>query len=76
MLNLIPDADGLNDRQLFDIPLEHELLLDDLVVPMPSDTPDLQQVFCIIADDHQQQIQYTVEDDAYSAYHDIHDKLV
>lgn len=76
MLNLKPDSDGLNDRQLFDFPPERELLLDDLVVPMPSDTPDLQQIFTIIADNHQQQIQYTLQGEAYSAYRDIHDKLV
>ena len=29
MLNLKPDSDGLNDRQLFDFPPECELLLDD-----------------------------------------------
>ena len=33
-------------------PPEREVLFDDLVVPMPSDTPDLHQVFCIIADNH------------------------
>ena len=41
MLNLTSDSDGLNDRQLFDFPPECELLLGDLVVPMPSDTRDL-----------------------------------
>ena len=58
-------------QQLFHFPPERELLLDDLVVPMPSDTPNLQQVFCIIADNHQRQVQYTPESDAYSAYCDI-----
>ena len=71
MLNLTPGADGLNNHKLFDFPPECELLLDDLVVPMPSDTPNLQQVFCIIADNHQRQVQYTPEGDAYSAYCDI-----
>ena len=64
MLNLTPDSDGLNDRQLFDFPPDRELLLDDLVVPMPSHTPDLQQIFTIIADNHQQQIQYTLQGEA------------
>ena len=63
-------------QQLFHFPPERELLLDDLVVPMPSDTPDLQQVFCINTDNHQQQMQYTLEGDAYSAYRDIDDKVV
>ena len=67
MLNLTPDSDGLNDHQLFDFPPERELLLDDLVVPMPLHTPDLQQIFTIIADNHQQQIQYTLQGEAYSA---------
>ena len=43
MLTLTPDADCLNDRQLFQFPPECELLLDDLVVPMPSHTPDLSE---------------------------------
>ena len=43
ILTLTPDADGLNDRQLFHFPPERELLLDNLVVPMPSDTPDLSE---------------------------------
>ena len=32
MLNLVPDADSLNDRQLVDFPPERELLLDELEV--------------------------------------------
>ena len=39
MLNLAPDADGLNDRQLFDFPPERELLLEDMIVPMPPPHP-------------------------------------
>ena len=53
MLNLVPDADGLNDRQLFDFPPERELLPDDLVVPIPSDTLDLLQTFLAVYDNHQ-----------------------
>ena len=39
MLTKAPDADGLNDRQLFDFPPERELYLEELKVPMPSNIP-------------------------------------
>ena len=39
MLNHVPNADGLNDRQLFDFLPEREMLLDEFVVQMPADTP-------------------------------------
>ena len=51
------------------------MLLDKLVVPMPSDTPDLSDIFEIIADNHETQV-YTLENEAYIAFRDIHDKLV
>ena len=76
MLNLIPDADGLNDRQLVDFPPERELLLDELVVPMPSDTPNLEQISKNIADNHEETLTYTLEEEAYATYREAHDKLV
>ena len=76
MLNLAPDADGLNDRQLVDFPPERELLLNELVVPMPPDTPDLRDVFHIISDSHKDTLIYTLEGESYVAYCDIHDRLV
>ena len=68
MLNLVPDADGLNDRQLFDFPPERELLLDDLVVPMPPDTPDLLQTIVAVYNNHHVNQVYTLEGGAYAAY--------
>ena len=44
-MNNSHDADGLNDRQLFDFPPEREVFLADLEVPMPQDTPDLFELF-------------------------------
>jgi len=76
MLNIAPDADGLNDRQLVDFPPEREMLLDELVVPMPLNTPDLQEIFLKIADNHQEMQVYNLEGDAYCAYRETHDKLV
>ena len=76
MLNLTPDADGLNDRQLVDFPPEREMLLDELVVPMPSDTPNLLEIFETIADNHEDTLTYTLENEAYTAFRDIHDRLV
>ena len=67
MLNLVPDADGLNDRQLFDFPPERELLLDDLEVPMPPETPDLLQTFLAVYNHHDCQT-YTLEGDVYAKY--------
>ena len=76
MLNLTPDADGLNDRQLVDFPPEREMFLDELVVPMPSDTPDLLEIFETIAKNHDDTLIYTLENEAYTAFKDIHDRLV
>ena len=76
MLNLVPDADGLNDRQLFDFPPERELLLDDLEVPMPPDTPDLLQTFLAVYDNHHDRQAYTLEGDAYAKFRQTHDRLV
>ena len=76
MLNNVPDADGLNDRQLFDFPPERELLLDDLVIPIPTDTPDLLQTFLAVYDNHKETHIYTLEGDAYSEYRQTHDRLV
>ena len=42
-------SDNFSHRQLFDFPSVCELLLDDFVVPMSSDTLELQHTFRIIA---------------------------
>lgn len=76
MLNLTPDADGLNDPQLVDFPSEREMLLDELVVPMPSDTPDLLEIFETIAENHGDTLIYTLENESYTAFRGIHDRLV
>ena len=62
LLNIAPDADGLNDRQLVDFPSEREMLLDELVVPMPLNTPDLQEIFLKIPDNHQEMPVYSPAD--------------
>ena len=76
MLNLVPDADGLNDCQLFDFPPEREMLLDDLVVPMPADTPDLLQTFLAVYNNHKDAVTYTLEGEVYMEYQQTHDQLV
>ena len=76
MLNHVPDADGLNDCQLFDFPPEREILLDELVVPMPADTPDLLQTFLALYENHKDNVTYTLEGDAYTEYAQTHDLLV
>ena len=76
MLNQVPDADGLNDRQLFDFPPERELLLDELVVPMPPDTPDLLKLFLSVYKNHKENHTYTLEGEFYSEYRKLHDRLV
>ena len=45
-------SDDFSDCQLFDFPPECELLLDNLVVPMSSDTLELQHTFRIIAESY------------------------
>ena len=75
MLNLVPDADGLNDRQLFDFTPERELL-DELQVPMPPDTLDIFEVFLEIHENHKDSVVYTLEDEAYTEYRTTHDRLV
>lgn len=76
MLTKSPDADGLNDRQLFDFPPEREVLLDDLKVPMPDDTPSLVDTFLEIMKNHKEAKLYTFEGSAYAAFRDIHDGLI
>ena len=76
MLRSKNDADGLNDRQLFDFPPERELLLDELKVPMPSDTPDLKQIFLTLQQAHQTHKLYTMEEEAYDLFRDADDQLV
>ena len=68
MLYLVPGADSLNDRQLFDFPPECKLFLDDLEVPMPPDTPDLLQIFLAVYDNHRGHQIYTLNGDAYANY--------
>jgi len=52
------------------------MLLDELVVPVPLNTPDLQDIFLKIADNHQEMQVYSLEGDAYCAYMETRDKLV
>ncbi len=77
MLNLVPDADGLNDRQLFDFPPERELHLDELKVPMASDTPDLLSLFSAVYDHHTTGlVEYHLQGEAFKLYEKTHDELV
>ena len=70
------DADGLNDRQLFDFPPERELLLNELVVPMPADTPDLKSILNAVRLAHVSAEMYTLEGEAYELFRMCHDELV
>ena len=77
MLNEVPDADGLNDRQLFDFPPERNIFLDELVVPTPPHTPDLFELFSTIHEVHKSNVvQYSLEGRAYEIYREFHDQLV
>ncbi len=77
MLNLVPDADGLNDRQLFDFPPERELHLDELKVRMASDTPDLLSLFSAVYDHHTTGlVEYHLQGEAFKLYEKTHDELV
>ena len=52
------------------------MLLDDLVVPMPADTPDLLQTFLAVYNNHKDAVTYTLEGEAYMEYQQTHDQLV
>ena len=76
MLTKSPDADGLNDRQLFDFPPEREVLLDELKVPMPQDIPKLEEIFYEIMEQHRSHRLYILQGPSYAAFQKIHDDLV
>ena len=76
MLHCSNDADGLNDRQLFDFPRESDLLLNELKVPMPVDTPSLKRIFEKLCEAHKTNREYTLEGDAYDEFQLVHDSLV
>ena len=76
MLHAGNDADGLNDRQLFDFPPERELMLDELKVPIPTDAPDLKMIFPLLMTVHKAKQMYTLEGEAYDLYRETHDELV
>ena len=59
---LSDDADGFNDRQLFDFPPERNVHLDDFI-PIPVDVPDLSNVFMHVMDNHSDEVVYTITDD-------------
>ena len=73
---MLTDADGLNDRELFDFPPKRELMLEELKVPMPDDTPSLEKMFSQIMENHQERKVYTLDGESYSEYQMIHDNLV
>ena len=76
MLHCSNDADGLNDRQLFDFPPERDLLLNELKVPMPVDTLSLKRIFEKLCEAHKTNREYTLEGDAYDEFQLVHDSLV
>ena len=76
MLKKAPDADGLNDRQLFDFPPERELFQEELKVPMAANVPDLHDLFVTIIDEHNEKRVYTMEEETYTVYRGIHNDLV
>ena len=76
MLHAGNDADGLNNRQLFDFPPERELMLDELKVPIPTDKPDLKRIFSLLMTVHKAKQMCTLEGEAYDLYRETHDELV
>lgn len=76
MLVNSPDADGLNDRQLFDFPPDRDVYFEDLKVPMPVNTTDLKEVFVTIMEEHMTHQLYTFDSAACEEYKNLHDELV
>lgn len=76
MFTKSPGADGLNDRQFIDFPLEREVLLDDLKVPVSDQILALSDAFSppylVCNDKHiKQQMKYTCEGAAYTCIIEI-----
>ena len=67
-------SDDLSGCQLFDFPSVCELLLDDLVVPMSSDTLELQHTQLHHCRESQEKKRTMC--DILNSDHDIHGKLV
>ena len=70
------DADGFNDRQLFDCPEEVEYKYKDLKVPMDESIPSLSLVFKVLREVHQKKRTYTMNEEAMDVFIQYHDGLV
>ena len=70
------DADGFNDRQLFDSPEEVEYKYKDLKVPMDESIPSLALVFKVLREVHLDKRTYTMNEKAMDVFIQYHDGLV
>lgn len=70
------DADGFNDRQLFAFPPQRDVLLNDLKLPIPPNVPSLKEIYTLIRVVHEVPHEYTMDDNALTAFQIYHDDLV
>ncbi len=73
---LSDDADGFNDRQLFDFPPERDVHFDELKIPVSSEVTGLKDIFEKIAMEHETEIVYSFSSSGLEAYKHAHDLLV
>ena len=68
------DYDGFCDRQLFVCPPEKEVDYDELL-PMPENTPRMEDIFRIIDEKHATKIEYKLSPEAHLEFVAYHDNL-
>ncbi len=73
---LADDADGFNDRQLFDFPPERDVHFDELKIPVPPEVPKLTGIFRQIMEQHASEVVYQFSGSGLQAFKDEHDLLV
>ena len=70
------DADGFNDRQLFAFSPQRDVKLNDLKLPIPPNVPSLREIYTLIRMVHKSPREYTMDDNAMTAFQCYHDNLV
>ncbi len=75
-LLLSEDADGFNDRQMFDFPPDRDVHFDELKVPVPDDVPSLHSIFDAVMNAHTNPQHYCFDADGLASFKIEHDSLV
>ena len=62
------DADGFNNRQLFAFPPQQDVLLNNVKLPISHNVPSLKEIYTLIRVIHEVPHEYTMDDDALTAF--------